>query len=95
MESKALTPSISGIPLGNLQQATLFVMPEIKKPTREEVNKRVNTIKAANLERRNETIKSRFDVLYNEERLRYDDVIKKLAEEFSLANSTIESVLKG
>lgn len=95
MEATPLTPTIEGVPLGNLKQQTLFPMAEVSKPTREEVNKKVNAIKAANLERRNQEIKERFNHLYNVDRIRPDDILNKLAEEFCLAKSTIESALKG
>lgn len=48
-----------------------------------------------NTEVRNQRIRERFDHLYNKERLRYDDVIDKLAEEFILAKGTIERAMKG
>jgi hypothetical protein len=44
---------------------------------------------------RNERIISMFNHKYNVERKRYDDVIKELCDDFSLAKSTIETAIKG
>ena len=45
---------------------------------------------------RDERIKSRFNELHNgKQRLRIDDVLNKLAEEFSLAAGTIQQILNG
>lgn len=52
------------------------------------------TTKQLNTERRNADIIKRYDVLYNEERLRYDDTLKQLAREFYLDTKTILAILK-
>lgn len=91
----AAAPSISSVPMGALKQTTLFNMPEVKEFNIDEHNKKVSVIRKANLDRRNLMIRNRFDHLYNTDRLRVDDCIEKLCGEFSLAKSTIESVLKG
>jgi hypothetical protein len=51
--------------------------------------------RTANTSARNERITAQFNHKYNVERKRYDDVIQELCSEFSLAKSTIESVIKG
>lgn len=46
------------------------------------------------IERRNKKLKERFNYLYNEKRMRYDDVIKKLSlDEFFISESTIDRIL--
>ncbi len=44
---------------------------------------------------RNNRIQNRFNQLYNENRMRYDDVINTLCEEFFLSKRRIETVMKG
>jgi hypothetical protein len=39
-------------------------------------------------------IKDRFDQLYNDKRIRYDDVIRKLGEEFFISEHTVLRILK-
>jgi hypothetical protein len=39
-------------------------------------------------------IKDRFDHLFNEKRIRYDDVIKKLGQEFYISEHTVLRILK-
>lgn len=56
---------------------------------------KIKQTRMRNTEVRNQRIRERFDHLYNKERLRYDDVIDKLAEEFILAKGTIERAMKG
>lgn len=46
------------------------------------------------IERRNVKLKERMNELYNKERLRYDDVISKLCEEFYLAPLTVQRIIK-
>jgi hypothetical protein len=43
---------------------------------------------------RNERIRLRFNELFNDRRIRYDDVMNTLALEFCLAQSTIMKMLK-
>jgi len=47
-----------------------------------------------NHEARTERIRSRFNELHNDRRIRYDDVLESLSREFCLAQSTILSALK-
>lgn len=50
-------------------------------------------IRKGTLERRNRDIQERFSHLYNQERIRLDDVVLKLAEEFYLSVHTINKIL--
>lgn len=95
MEAAAPTPNLSGIPMGGLKQATLFNLPEVKEFNIDEHNKKVSVIRRANHDRRNQMIRERFNHLYNVDRKRYDDCVDAVCSEFSLAKSTIETVLKG
>jgi len=45
------------------------------------------------IKQRNRRLKQRFDHWYHKKRLRYDDVIEKLKDEFFLTSSTIEKYL--
>jgi hypothetical protein len=87
------TPSINGVPLGALSQATLFNLEPIVIDQKSH-NDKVNAIKKKNLERRNLMINEKFNQKYHVERKRIDDVIQELMSEYSLSKSTIESVLK-
>ena len=46
------------------------------------------------IEKRNAKLKERMNELYNVHRLRYDDVISKLCDEFFLAPLTIQRIVK-
>lgn len=48
-----------------------------------------------NTDAQNMRIRARFNQLYNQQRLRIDDVIKTIAEEFCLSVATVEKKLKG
>lgn len=48
-----------------------------------------------NTEARNHRIRTRFNQLYNQERTRIDDVIRRISEEFCLSVATVEKMLKG
>ena len=50
---------------------------------------------AALVQKRNEAIKKHFEELYNIQRMRHDDVIKSLSEQFYLSEKTIFSILYG
>lgn len=47
-----------------------------------------------NTNKRHEAIRARFKELYNGKRLRIDDVVDKLCEEFFLAKITVERILR-
>jgi hypothetical protein len=55
---------------------------------------KITAIKKKNFAARNERIRSRFNELHNDRRIRYDDVMNTLALEFCLAQSTILKALK-
>lgn len=48
-----------------------------------------------NFKARNERIRTRFNELHNDKRIRYDDVMTTLSLEFCLAEKTILRALKG
>jgi len=50
-------------------------------------NRKKNTIK------RNQRIVEEYNRLYNQERIRHDDVVEKLSEMFCLSESTINRIL--
>lgn len=50
-------------------------------------------IQRENVRRRNEDIKARYHELYEQERLRIDDCIKKISWEFYLSEKTVERIL--
>lgn len=43
--------------------------------------------------RRNKKLKEQFEHLYNKKRLRLDDAIQKLCEDFFLAESTVQRII--
>lgn len=47
-----------------------------------------------NTQTRYEKVRNKVNELYNEKRLRYDDVIKKVAEDFVMSERTIRNILK-
>lgn len=50
--------------------------------------------RANNFKARNQRIRTRFNELHNDKRIRYDDVMDTLAMEFCLAQTTILKALK-
>lgn len=44
--------------------------------------------------KRHEKISKRFEALYNKQRLRFDDVVNQLADEFTLSPAYVERILK-
>ncbi len=52
------------------------------------------TIRKQNFLARNSKIKARVNELYNTNRIRFDDAVKKVSEEFNLAESTIQKILR-
>lgn len=55
--------------------------------------KQTTLTRTANTQRRNKDIRNKFDKLYTESRLRYDDCIKQIAYEFYLTTRVVERVL--
>jgi hypothetical protein len=55
---------------------------------------KASAVKRANREARYERIRQRFNEKYHIQRQRLDDVIAELAQEFTLAPSTIQTALK-
>jgi hypothetical protein len=51
-------------------------------------------VRKSNKDRRDEAIRGRVNELYNIKRLRWDDVVRKVAEEFFVAPSTVKTALK-
>ena len=56
-------------------------------------NKNIGT-RRQTIERRNKDIKSRYDTLYNKNRIRHDDCIDKLAFEFYLSAAVISRIIQ-
>jgi hypothetical protein len=56
---------------------------------------RIAKKRKARTEKKREAIRQEFNRLYNEKRLRYDDVIEELSGMFFVAPRTIEGYLKG
>lgn len=51
-------------------------------------------IRKRNTARRDEAVRQMVNHLYNEKRLRFDDVIAKVAEKFFLSETTVKEILK-
>lgn len=49
-----------------------------------------DVIRKRNTQRRHEKVRERCNELYNEKRIRWDDVIETLSEEFGISPATIE-----
>jgi hypothetical protein len=47
-----------------------------------------------NVKHRNKLLVEEFNEMYNKQRLRFDDVMEKLAHRFGLTKATIEKILK-
>jgi hypothetical protein len=66
---------------------------KVEEVVKEEVAKRIKS-REETIKRRNADINKRFNKLYNEDRIRYDDCISKLAYEFYLSEDSIGRILK-
>lgn len=51
-------------------------------------------VRQDNKNKRHEAIRARCKELYTQKRIRYDDVVNKLCEEFFLAKITVERILR-
>jgi hypothetical protein len=56
---------------------------------------KIKIVRQQNKENRYARIRERFNYLYNSERKRYDDCIDTVSNEFGLAKSSIQPILKG
>jgi hypothetical protein len=57
------------------------------------MNKEQHSERKKNVEARNKAILQEYNRLYNQERLRHDDCIKKLSETYFLSEKTIYRIL--
>lgn len=74
--------------LTNEAAATLFDTSELT------VERTKHDVRKSNRAKRDERLKERYNELYNAKRLRYDDCIAKLAEEFILSPNTVAKILQ-
>ncbi len=70
--------------------------PLILSKAQQEANRvaKIMFTRGNNFKARNQRIRTRFNELHNDKRIRYDDVMTTLAMEFCLAQTTIMKALK-